>query len=230
MSGTDEGKGLFDADGWRAGTAQSEYGAAQSKRGADAGGTSRAGCDRMSWWRHANGAWRQTQSNALNARWAHGHPLGAGQALLISRPGPSLAGSDEKRRGFVVTRQKNFFRPVARDTFAGQFLPGGVLGGLRDMAEFARCAAVEGFGQRAGGGHHARKFLKHLRPSDDLHDVPDRTIGAEPGAEQAGNGNLTPHALRFCFWYGAAIENFRRALLLGSDRPKLARLSQAAQR
>ncbi len=126
---------------------------------------------------------------ALNARRTHGHRLGARQAGGVSDTRPGKIRRDQHGGGGAFGDQQNFLSRTAEGG-GGLRVALGILSLLRDMAEFARSSAIEGALQGLRGGHHLGVIAKHLRPANDLHDVPDRAVSTEPGEQEAGDGEF----------------------------------------
>jgi len=91
-----------------------------------------------------------------------------------------------------VEREKKFVSAGVLDG-GGELFRSGVFRGGDGGAELAGLSGVEGHAQGGGDAHRARVFRKHLAPSEDLHGVQQRAVGAEPGEEEAGDGEGLPH-------------------------------------
>ncbi len=72
----------------------------------------------------------------------------------------------------------------------GELLLGGFFGGGDAEAHFAGFRGIEGGGERFGDAQGAHVFGEHLAPGEDLHGVQQRAVGAEPGEEEAGDGEF----------------------------------------
>ena len=135
---------------------------------------------------------RRGGRGALNARWTHGHRFDADQAGIVGEIRPvGIRHVQHQRCNGMEGQQESF--GAAGIGFVRLLLAGGFLRDLGKTAQCARLAPVEGHVERLGGRHDLRIVVKHLRPSHQLHHIPHRPIGTEPGEEKAGDGNAATH-------------------------------------
>ena len=75
----------------------------------------------------------------------------------------------------------------------GELLLGGFFRGGYTEAELTRLGGIESGRERLAEREHAGIFREHLAPGEDLHGVQQRAVGAEPGEEEAGDGQFLTH-------------------------------------
>lgn len=76
----------------------------------------------------------------------------------------------------------------------GELLFRGFLGGGDAEAKFTGLGGIEGGAQGLRERLRAGVFGEHFSPSEDLHRIQQRAVGAEPGEEEAGDGDVFSHA------------------------------------
>ncbi len=117
--------------------------------------------------------------------------VGARRRDARKRHGPVGGRGKENgaRRG--VEREDEFLGAGGLDG-GGKLLLGGFFRGGDAEAHLAGFRGIEGGGEGFAERKRAGVFSEHFAPCEDLHGVQQRAVGAEPGEEEAGDGEFFP--------------------------------------
>jgi hypothetical protein len=131
------------------------------------------------------------EQGALGARRWHGHRLTPDCTGAVGNSGPRQRQRNDLNFFLGLAREHEFRRGAFEWMWRLLTLRFFRLGDRQ--ANLARLARIEGLTPCRADRQSVRIAREHLRPGENLHGVPDRAIGANPGEDQAANGKSAPH-------------------------------------